>query len=444
LEGFVSPTAQSESTHSPVPDFGNAGLGIFRIISTNRRRAMTGPGPGELEPERLAIERERLRTERQKLAVEFRLKRRELTAGQTKGWKELLANPLTLAVVGGFITLMTTIVSNSFNVRANLASETSRAELARSAAKQTLQADLIKKFVESPKTATVRENLRFLVEAGLLPDYGEKIDAYLKANPEAAPKVGEAPRQERIEFETSSSLLSNSRTTIEGHINAFRSYLQSLGYQPPATTFKFRVDPDDPYNAYYDGKEMVFGPKLLDMPDIIYREYMQRVLAATNYNYWNSANWKVASLGSGLGDYLPCSFLGNPKFGEQYANAFRDTLKAAGIKTEGTLRDLKNTRSFVADSASAIEQEQHHAGEVWSGALWDARTILGCKEDVAKCEKLDRVILSTWSAVDLDQPDATLRFVEILIDQVRNTASPDLANEIRAMFERRGLKLEHH
>jgi hypothetical protein len=48
------------------------------------------------------------------------------------------------------------------------------------------QADLIKKFVESPKPETVRTNLSFLVDAGLLPDYADKIRSYLEKNPNSA------------------------------------------------------------------------------------------------------------------------------------------------------------------------------------------------------------------------------------------------------------------
>jgi hypothetical protein len=167
---------------------------------------------GKDDPEgRTAIEWERLRFDRQKSAIEFRLKRQELADRPIKGWKEVLGNPLTLAIVGGFITLMTTIVSNHFTTKANLATEATRAELAArtenikaelaaKAAKQTLQADLIKKFVESPKTETVRENLRFLVDAGLLPDYGEKIEAYLTENPDSAPQVGGEPQTKPVEY----------------------------------------------------------------------------------------------------------------------------------------------------------------------------------------------------------------------------------------------------
>lgn len=60
---------------------------------------------------------------------------------------------------------------------------------AREAAQQSLQADLIKKFVEGPSILTVRENLKFLVEAGLLPEYSDRIQRYLNSNPTAAPQV---------------------------------------------------------------------------------------------------------------------------------------------------------------------------------------------------------------------------------------------------------------
>jgi Trypsin len=153
----------------------------------------------DLEGERIAIEWERLRSERKKAAVEFRLRRQELF--QRRGWKELLANPLSLAIVGGFLTLMTTIISTHFassantdmeRLKAQLAAkaEDTKAELSSKAAKQTLQADLIKKFAENPKTDTVRDNLRFLIDAGLLPDYRETINAYLEKYPHSAPQIG--------------------------------------------------------------------------------------------------------------------------------------------------------------------------------------------------------------------------------------------------------------
>jgi hypothetical protein len=44
--------------------------------------------------------------------------------------------------------------------------------------------------VESPSTETVRQNLRFLVDAGLIPSYADSISNYLHSNPGVAPQVG--------------------------------------------------------------------------------------------------------------------------------------------------------------------------------------------------------------------------------------------------------------
>jgi hypothetical protein len=85
---------------------------------------------------------------------------------------------------------MTTIVTHYLNTSASLQIEARKAELSSQATKEGLQADLIKKFVEGPTPETVRGNLRFLVDAGLLPSYAKDIIAYLTNNPTAAPQVG--------------------------------------------------------------------------------------------------------------------------------------------------------------------------------------------------------------------------------------------------------------
>lgn len=176
------------------------------------RRSGTAPAAGALETERLALEWESLRSERQKAAMEFRLRRLELMSAASRSrsgkLKELVTNPLLLAILGGFITLMTTIITSSFNVSANLKVESAKAEAAAKAAKQALQADLIKKFVESPETETVRRNLEFLVIADLIPDYAPGIDRFLRTNA-GAPKVSSGPATTAPQIPTGSVALIN-------------------------------------------------------------------------------------------------------------------------------------------------------------------------------------------------------------------------------------------
>ena len=77
-------------------------------------------GERETQKERLTLDWERLRSDRKKAALEFRLKREELAGARDKEWKELLANPFTLAIVDGFITVMSTIISNHLTASGNV------------------------------------------------------------------------------------------------------------------------------------------------------------------------------------------------------------------------------------------------------------------------------------------------------------------------------------
>jgi uncharacterized caspase-like protein len=188
------------STLAQGRNHGPCGMTNGNLSSRGQPSEQERAGEGDvdyLERARLLLDTERLRLDRQKTALEFRLRRQELMNKRGKAWKELLSNPLTLAIVGGFITIMTTIMSNVLTTKATLQNEITRAELARQGAQQSLQADLIKKFVEGPKVDTVRENLRFLIDAGLLPDYADRIKTYLASNPGTAPQVtptGAAPQ----------------------------------------------------------------------------------------------------------------------------------------------------------------------------------------------------------------------------------------------------------
>jgi hypothetical protein len=127
---------------------------------------------------RLELEIARLKFERQKAAIELSIKRRELAAPKT-GLRTLFANPLTLAIVGGFITLMTSVVTTHLSAKDGLAAEAVRA-------RDQLEGDLIEKFVDNPSPQKVRANLQFLVTVGLVPDYAESLDKFLKENSDNA------------------------------------------------------------------------------------------------------------------------------------------------------------------------------------------------------------------------------------------------------------------
>lgn len=152
---------------------------------------MDEPLDPALVRERLRLETLRLRTERSKLAAELRAQR--LTArspGSTaKSWREALANPLLLAIVGGSLTLLTAIVTNFLGTWATREADDRRAQHQRDSESRALQSELIKSFV-STGSATARDNLGFLIDSGLIPDHEERIKRYLADRSKPAPNLG--------------------------------------------------------------------------------------------------------------------------------------------------------------------------------------------------------------------------------------------------------------
>jgi len=135
------------------------------------------PRQDQPEPGRLALEWGRLKFERQKASIETLLKRRELRAAKPRQWKDLLANPLALAIVGGFITLMTTTITGRISAMDSINAEKTKAS-------EALQADLIKKFIDNTDPQKVRANLQFLIEVGLVGDYASKLKSFLDRHPD--------------------------------------------------------------------------------------------------------------------------------------------------------------------------------------------------------------------------------------------------------------------
>jgi hypothetical protein len=231
------------------------------------------------------------------------------------------------------------------------------------------------------------------------------------------------------------------QAAIEQQIKGYRSYLQSLGYRPPATELKIRVDTSNRDEAFYDGKMIIVGANIVNEPEVIYRDYTERMLTETNKAAWVTADWKVTAILSGLADYFPCSFVGDPIFGAKYVQALGEKLPAEFGK-RGYLRNLANNRSFVADSASPLELEMHTAGEVWGGVFWEIRGLLGCKDNTVGCVATDKIVLASWTALNLAPLGSVdVRLAQSVVKNVRESFGAELAGKVHEAFSRRGLVL---
>jgi hypothetical protein len=153
-------------------------------------RVTAAPGADD---HKLRLELARLQLERSKLALDIRLRRRELRLHAAKTFRDAVANPLVLAIVGGSITLLTSIVTNYLTASANREADDRRAQQVRDAEGRALQSELIKTFLKTQDSKTARDNLTFLIESGLIPDHEARIKEYLASNTKAAPKIADSP-----------------------------------------------------------------------------------------------------------------------------------------------------------------------------------------------------------------------------------------------------------
>jgi|HubBroStandDraft_6_1064221.scaffolds.fasta_scaffold183739_2 F0F1-type ATP synthase membrane subunit b/b' len=353
----------------------------------------------------------------------------EAIAQRLFGWAKIAAF-LTAVPLGLLIAVLTVLgVSNWSDFNKSIADGKKEVQTRLDAAKNS---------AETFDTQAKQLQAQF---ADLKRQYGDVTSLATDVSTLSQQLQGLAEEVEKIRFEKSPELLPETQAAAEKQIRNFRSYLQSLGYHPPAAELKVVVDPNVTDNAYYDGQKMVIAPKLVAMPDVIYRDYSQRMLKETNPGSWTADGWKVRAIFSGLSDYFPCSYQGNPKFGVQYAKEFPATLTPEQ-RSRGLLRDLTNKRLFVKDSADVMEQEEHGAGEVWGGMFWNMRTILGCKLESAGCSTADTLLFQTWTSLDVNPvANIDVRFAQGVVQNIRQSLGQDKADKVRDAYEQRGLAL---
>ena len=342
----------------------------------------------------LALEWERLRLDRQKYSLEARLKRQELAEKKRSSvWKDFLGNPLTIAIVGGVLALLTTIATNFYNSRENRAAEAARAEITRENARETLEADLIKRFVDSPNRDTVRENLRFLIDAGLLPTYGTSITHYLAANPDAAPRLGST-----VAFSPRGEVISEAlERRIKDQLTQFKAFLREKGFSGlnnNVSVFVYSKERPPPgrygmsgeiRNSFTDPEKNILFIHLDLTEDnaVALREYAHYALASAIA----PELFLQTEVESALADYLPATFLNSSAFG-------------AGLKTDIGLSSEFFRNIDESESYDAVSKDWFHRGVVWAEALW------ACRQRTNR--GVDDLVLSAWQRVMVKPEQAQL------------------------------------
>ena len=166
--------------------------------------------------------------------------------------------------------------------------------------------------------------------------------------------------------------------------DAVTVYLYSAQMPLPADL----QQPSDAVNAFYHDKTLYLHSSLSGDSSVLLREYTHFVLAESV----GSAAIGDSDIESGVADYLPASFLESPLIGEGLG-------RLMGLQTT-YIRRLDQVTSYTA-----VEDEPHARGEVWSAALWACRQIGGQPA-------VDRAVVSAWTSVMTWplRPDADARF----------------------------------
>jgi hypothetical protein len=230
---------------------------------------------------------------------------------------------------------------------------------------------------------------------------------------------------ERVTFEPSDALTPQLQARLQSDLDAFQTYVGTLGYQSQSGQVAVFVDPALKDNVYYDRNRIVLGQPLARDTDAVFREYTHHALLATCKSKWGDLGHDFQALESGLADYFPCSFNNDHLFGERSIHIFRHIPQ---LRDKQAIRDLLNNRKFGPESATA---EIHDVGEVWGGLFWELRTRLG--EGT-----VDKLLFSAWAALPpaVDGFDVNGEFVRKVLEMAGQNA--DMA---RAVFKKRGLKV---
>ena len=188
--------------------------------------------------------------------------------------------------------------------------------------------------------------------------------------------------------------------TMEQTVKGFAVHLWSVGFRSasdPVTVYLYSAQlplpadlqqPSDVVNAFYHDRTLYLHSSLSGDSSVLLREYTHFVLAESV----GSAAIGDSDIESGVADYLPASFLESPLIGEGLGPLFK-------LQTT-YIRRLDQVTSYTA-----VEDEPHARGEVWSQALWACRQIVGQ-------HAVDQAVVSAWTSVMTWplRPDAGARF----------------------------------
>jgi hypothetical protein len=325
---------------------------------------------------------------------------------------------INTAIIAGLAGLLGTILSGVLNLRVE---------------RKKQEGNLILEAQKTGDTTTAARNILFLSEAGLIRLSQKQIEVLDHARGSSTlPVLPQSGSLEKFTAVPSPDLTPELNAFYVTLLRSFQNYLRRSGFPiKEGTEIKFHVEPGDIvkidnqlfYSVYVPTENtMHVASKYAVDTDLVLHEYMRHVLSATDEGAPNAAEnikwWAYNAVQSGLAVYYPCSFAERPVFSS----------------TPEISTNLQNESKF---NEPPLDQNSADAegGTVWGGAFWELRQLLGES-------KADKLLSSAWISWHPSDPESNVRadFARMLIE-VHEAADGKNRAEIRAVFERRGLKL---
>lgn len=352
-------------------------------------------------------DREKFDFEREKWRADSKIREREVAVKEREQVSSKWRSPLVVAILAATAAAVGNGVVAVVNGHQQVKLEDSKAESTR-----------ILEMTKTGDPETAARNLDFLLHSGLIanPDRVEKVTAFLaKRAPGTGPSLP-APNG-RVAFEPSEGLSDGLRQGLEKLMQDYIASLDKIGF-PAGERVRVKIESmSGSPNAYYVSNQIIIDSRVAADRSVPLREYSHHVL--TN-KHKESPDGQFARMESGLADYLACSYLNNPRFGELAA-------KVMGL-AKPFLRNMANDRSF--DDIDM--QEPHDGGEVWGGALWAMRTALGR-------EVIDPIIATAWLSTKWPDAEAEkpLAFANALL-AAAGQRGPEQAMVVNGVLRARG------
>ena len=226
-------------------------------------------------------------------------------------------------------------------------------------------------------------------------------------------------------FVPSSALTPGLQRNLETSLQGFQSYLGKLGFTVRSDMISVKITP----GTGVKGNVAIWDPTTRsievasafasDEPSVL-RQFAHEVLIPKTVD--SPAYYAIES---GLASYFPCSFADHPVIGEKASDAGKALLPPW---------DLRNKRRFQEIRLNDWVSVQHDGSDIWGGALWQLRELMGQQE-------ADPLIAKAWQTFSFPKKGDTFQaFANALVEGSQQVEAGKYSGRVQEMLNERGLR----